>query len=119
MNKRFCFALDVIADARRSETGNVQDIGSGTSEFAPVAFFRALGNKLTGNSSAPAALEQPQLEDSPAVSSETGPARADEVLSPRSQARMSNEMRLVRRRRRLFAPTARIRRRPASIIAIL
>src|SRR3954453_14217904 len=100
------------------ETGNVQDIGSGTSEFAPVAFFRALGNKLTGNSSA-AALEQPQLEDSPAVSSETGPARADEVLSPRSQARMSNEMRLVRRRRRLFAPTARIRRRPASIIAIL
>ena len=89
MNKRFCFALDVIADARRSETGNVQDIGSGTSEFAPVAFFRALGNKLTGNSSAPAALEQPQLEDSPAVSSETGPARADEVLSPRSQARMS------------------------------
>jgi hypothetical protein len=119
MNKRFCFALDVIADARRSRNRQRPGHRSGTSEFAPVAFFRALGNKLTGNSSAPAALEQPQLEDSPAVSSETGPARADEVLSPRSQARMSNEMRLVRRRRRLFAPTARIRRRPASIIAIL
>jgi|SRR3954447_10247064 hypothetical protein len=119
MNKRFCFALALLLMLAAPETGNAQDIGSGTSEFAPVAFFRALGNKLTGNSSAPAALEQPQLEDSPAVSSETGPARADEVLSPRSQARMSNEMRLVRRRRRLFAPTARIRRRPASIIAIL
>ena len=89
MNKRFCFALALLLMLAAPETGNVQDIGSGTSEFAPVAFFRALGNKLTGNSSAPAALEQPQLEDSPAVSSETGPARADEVLSPRSQARMS------------------------------
>jgi hypothetical protein len=87
MNKRFCLVSLLMLAA--PGMGHAQDIDSVIGQSAPVAFFRTLGDKLTGNSPAPAAIEQPQVDDSPAVAFERGPARPDEVLSPRSQAMMS------------------------------
>jgi hypothetical protein len=87
MNKRL-FLVSLLMFSG-SGMGHAQETGSAISESAPVAFFRTLGDKLTGNSPAPAATEQPQVENLLPVDSERGPARPDEVLSPRSQAMMS------------------------------
>jgi hypothetical protein len=89
MNNRFCLGLATLLTLAHPGAGNAQDIGAAISESAPVAFFRALGSKLTGNAPAPAAIEQQQVEQVDAASLERGPAHADEVLSPRSQARIS------------------------------
>ena len=89
MNKRFCLGLACLLALAAPGAANAQDVGAAISESAPVAFFRALGSKLTGNASAPVAVEQQPVEQVDAASLERGPARADEVLSPRSQARMS------------------------------
>jgi hypothetical protein len=89
MNNRFCLGLASLLTLAQPGAGNAQDLGAAISESAPVAFFRALGSKVTGNPPAPAAIEQQQVEQVDAASLERGPARADEVLSSRSQARMS------------------------------
>lgn len=94
MINRFCLGLATLLTLAQPGAGKAQDlaaqdIGASISESAPVAFFRALGSKLTGNPPAPAAIEQQQVEQVDSASLERGPARADEVLSPRSQARMS------------------------------
>jgi hypothetical protein len=88
MQKHCPFVLLPFLVLAAPGAGNAQDIGRVISELPPVAFFRDLGNKLTGNAPPPVVIEQPAVEVEE-VTSDRGPARAEEVLSRRSQARMS------------------------------
>src|SRR5437763_16793337 len=89
MKKRFCLGLACLLTLAAPGAAKDQDIGAAISESPPVAFFRDLGNKLTGNAPAPAVIEQQKVEQVDAASLERGPATADEVHWPRSQPRLS------------------------------
>jgi hypothetical protein len=89
MQKPFSLGLASLLVLAAPGLGKAQDVGAVISESAPVAFLRGLSDKLTGGSPPQAVVEPQQVEEAPVAAFETGPARADEVLSARSKAVMA------------------------------
>jgi hypothetical protein len=89
MQKPFSLGLASLLVLAAPGLGKAQDVGAVISESAPVAFLRGLSDKLTGGSPPQPFVEPQQVEEAPVAAFETGPARADEVLSARSKAVMA------------------------------
>ena len=89
MQKPFSLGLASLLVLAAPGLGQAQGVGAVISDSAPVAFLRGLSDKLPGGSRPQAVIEPQQVEEAPVAASDTGPARADEVLSARSKAVMS------------------------------